>query len=249
VNREARIPRFFQPGNINIGDQLELEKRISHHLITVLRARDNSQVMLFNEHGGDYLCSLTLAGKRARAHVISEQESASESPIHTTLVQAISRGSNMDTCIQKSVELGVNVIQPIYTRHSVPTLQGNRAEKKHAHWQSVIVSASEQSGRSTIAELGQAMPMQQYLDQRTEQDNELRWLLSPASDTTRDADAKAYKRATVVIGPESGFDADECDIIKSYGFKEQLLGPRILRTETAGPVAIAVLQTRYGDFK
>lgn len=248
MTREARIPRFFQASDIKVGDKLELEKRISHHLITVLRAREESQIVLFNDTGLDYLCTLKLAGKRASVHVKGEQPKQSESPIHITLVQAISRGSNMDTSIQKSVELGVNVIQPVYTRHSVPTLQGNRAERKQAHWQSVIISATEQSGRSSLAKLGQAMPLQHYLEQLNHIDDELRWLLSPSSNAQK-TDPKLYSRAIVIIGPESGLDTDECDTIKGYGFKEQQLGPRILRTETAGPAVISTLQTRYGDFK
>ncbi len=248
MTREARIPRFFQTGDINVGDKLELEKRISHHLITVLRARDESQIVLFNNTGLDYLCTLTLSGKRAKAEVVSQQPNHRESPIHITLVQAISRGSNMDTSIQKSVELGVNFIQPVYTRHSVPTLQGSRAERKQAHWQSVIISAAEQSGRSSLAKLGQAMPLQCYLEQLNNDDDELRWLLNPSSNTQK-ASTEPYSRAIVIIGPESGLDTDECDTIKGYGFKERQLGPRILRTETAGPAAITTLQTRYGDFR
>ena len=248
MTREARIPRFYQSGPLQIDDEITLEKRISHHLVSVLRARDASQIMLFNNDGFDYLCKLSVQGKRATATVISQHNNQTESPLHTTLVQAISRGSNMDTSIQKAVELGVNVIQPVYTRHSVPLLQGNRGEKKAAHWQSVIVSAAEQSGRCALPELGAAMDLGAYLSQLDGRTDELRWVLSPAS-KQHAYDAGSWTRAIVMIGPESGFDADEVSRITQAGFEERLLGSRILRTETAGPAAIAVLQTLYGDFK
>lgn len=247
MNREARIPRFYQASPIEPGEPIALEKRISHHLISVLRSRDDSQIILFNNDGTEYLCALSVQAKRATATLISQHESQTESPLHTTLVQAISRGSNMDTSIQKSVELGVNVIQPVYTRHSVPQLQGNRGEKKAAHWESVIISAAEQSGRSTLPELKPAIALQSYLDQLTVNHDELRWVLSPAS-AQQVFDTQAWSRAIVMIGPESGFDVDEVARITKAGFEERLLGSRILRTETAGPAAIAVLQTLYGDF-
>ena len=248
MNREARIPRFYQAGPLQAGDAIALEKRISHHLIAVLRARDASQIMLFNNDGYEYLCTLSVQAKRATATVISQHENHAESPLHSTLVQAISRGSNMDTSIQKATELGVNAIQPVYTRHSVPLLQGNRVDKKTAHWQSVIVSAAEQSGRCTLPLLGTPTALQSYLDQLDEGADELRWVLSPASEP-QTIDARSWSRATVIVGPESGFDADEVSRITQAGFEEHLLGSRILRTETAGPAAIAVLQTLYGDFR
>ncbi len=246
--REARIPRFYQSGPLQIDDAVTLEKRISHHLISVLRARDASHIKLFNNEGFEYLCTLNVQAKRATATVISKQNNNAESPLHTTLVQAISRGGNMDTSIQKAVELGVNVIQPVYTRHSVPLLQGNRSEKKAAHWQSVIISAAEQSGRCTLPYLGEAVNLDTYLSQLETNDDELRWVLSPASEQLA-FDAGSWSHAIVMIGPESGFDADEITRITQAGFEERLLGSRILRTETAGPAAIAVLQTLYGDFK
>lgn len=247
MNREARIPRFYQNSPLAIGDSVPLEKRVSHHLISVLRARDESPVILFNGDGIEYLCTLSIQSKKASALVKSTQASNSESPVHTTLVQAISRGSNMDTSIQKAVELGVNAIQPVYTRHSVPVLQGNRAEKKAAHWQSVIISAAEQSQRCTLPELGAATALQSYLSELSDGD-ELRWVLSPVS-KQQAFPTNAISRAIVLIGPESGFDSDEVDRIVAAGFEERLLGPRVLRTETAGPAALAVLQTLYGDFK
>ncbi len=245
MTREARIPRFYQPSDLNVGDSVKLEKRISHHLTTVLRARDDSQIVLFNGHD-EYLCTLSLDGKRVSALIVDQQASNSESPLHITLVQAVSRGSNMDTSIQKSVELGVNVIQPIYTRHSVPVLQGSRADRKQAHWQSVIVSAAEQSGRSKLAELSNAMPLQAYLDQLTAKADELRWLLSPASEP-QTFSAGTCERAIVIIGPESGLDADEIKLAVKLGAQAVTIGPRILRTETAGPACIAITQAILGD--
>lgn len=248
MTREARTPRFYQSGPLQIDNVVALEKRISHHLISVLRARDASQIILFNNEGFEFLCTLNVQAKRATATVISQQPNNAESPLHTTLVQAISRGNNMDTSIQKAVELGVNVIQPVYTRHSVPLLQGNRGEKKAAHWQSVIVSAAEQSGRCTLPQLGAAINLDTYLSQLGTNNDQLRWVLSPTSDQQA-FDAESWSHAIVMIGPESGFDADEITRITQAGFEERLLGSRILRTETAGPAAIAVLQTLYGDFK
>ncbi|MEE9332974.1 MAG: 16S rRNA (uracil(1498)-N(3))-methyltransferase [Granulosicoccaceae bacterium] len=248
MNREARTPRFYQAGPLTLDDEITLEKRISHHLISVLRAHDAEQIILFNGDGFEYLCTLNVQAKRATATVIGQHNNHAESPLHITLVQAISRGSNMDTSIQKAVELGVNVIQPVYTRHSVPLLQGNRGEKKATHWQSVIISAAEQSGRCTLPQLDAAVDLGSYLSQLEHSADELRWVLSPASEQQA-FNAGTWSRAIVIVGPESGFDADEVIRMTQAGFEERLLGSRILRTETAGPAVVAVLQTLYGDFK
>ncbi len=247
MSRTARTPRFYVPTSIDVDVPVELDKRISHHLITVLRARTGSEIILFND-GVEYRCALTVNNKHASATVIDKQVSQNESPIHTTLVQAISRGSNMDTSIQKCVELGVNRIQPVYTRHSVPSLNGKRAERKAAHWQSVIMSAAEQSGRAILPELGPAMPLKQYLDDLNIIDNTICWVLSPAAEQ-QPIQVKVFAHAIVMVGPESGFDEDEVSQITDAGFEPRLLGPRVLRTETAGPTAIATLQVLYGDFQ
>jgi len=141
----------------------------------------------------------------------------------------------------------VSAVQPIYTRHSIAKLDANRAIRKREHWKSIAISACEQSGRSTLPVIAPVQSLSEYVASCEPANPAInRWILSPTAKPLSTI-ATSLSQATIMIGPESGFEADELMACEAKGFTALQLGPRVLRTETAGPAAIAILQMRFGD--
>lgn len=255
--RRARTARFYQAENLHSKTELTLSKSASHHLITVLRTRKNDVIELFNGDGHNYRATVIETGQRAQGKCAQLQlheriAVLNESPLSITLVQAISRADRMDVTLRQAVELGVHHIQPIYSHHSAKPLDDTRASKKQEHWQSIVISACEQSGRAVLPTLATPVTLSYWLDLRqanntTKQDYILaptapQSLLSHISNT-----ASISTPIGLLIGPESGFNEDEIINAQNAGVQAVRFGPRILRTETAGPAAITLLQTSLGD--
>lgn len=230
-----------------VGDLLTLPEQPARHASGVLRLRPGDRVWLFNGAGGEYAAELTLVSRAAvQARVLEARERNRESPLRLTLVQGISRGERMDLTIQKSVELGVAVIQPLFCERSVVRLQGERAERRRQHWQAVAASACEQCGRDRVPEIAPAVSFERWLQEASA--DGLRLTLSPHAGVPLSAlDAPADSAATLVVGPEGGLAGGEASALAAAGFLALRLGPRVLRTETAALTAVAALQFRFGD--
>jgi 16S rRNA (uracil1498-N3)-methyltransferase len=240
-------PRFYSPEKLSPGSLIKLTDNAAIHASRALRMKVGDHAVLFNGDGNDYLCTLTFMSKsEVSAKVKSMLANGSESPLDITLIQAISSGDRMDFTIQKAVELGVNAIQPISSQRSVVKLTGDRAEKRREHWQNVVISACEQSGRAVVPQVAAATSLPQWLG--LSQSAELRIILSPhASQSLYDLKKPAGK-IQLLIGAEGGLTEDEINLATTHQFIPVRLGNRILRTETAALTAIAALQTRWGDF-
>ena len=255
--RRARTARFYHGEQMHCNTELTLSKSASHHLITVLRTRKDDVIELFNGDGCNYRATVLDTGQRAKGkcallQVHERQAVRNESPLSITLVQAISRGERMDITLRQAVELGVQHIQPIYSVHSVKPQDDKRTIKKQEHWQSIVVSACEQSGRAVLPTLSAPVSLKQWLDLHKNEDNPpAAYILAPTASRSLlshvDCNASANTRVAILIGPESGFDEDEIIDAQRAGVQAARFGPRILRTETAGPAAITLLQTYLGD--
>ena len=151
----------------------------------------------------------------------------------------------MDWIVEKAVELGVAAIQPLAARRCVVRLAAERAEKKLAHWQGIIVSASEQCGRNRLAQLA---PLDDFKDWIRQQDMHRRVMLSPrAGQSLADwARHQPPQALTLMIGPEGGFSDEEEALALAHGALTLSIGPRVLRTETAGLAALAILAAAWG---
>lgn len=247
-----RIPRVYHDGRLSEGAEVTLDEAASVHVQRVLRLRRGDALRVFNGAGGEFEAVIEGAERgRARLRIGRHDARDPESTLALTLAQGISRGERMDLTLQKSVELGVARIVPLVTAYCQVRLEGERLERRHRHWQGVIRAACEQSGRTRLPELAPAAPLQRWLAGARGAGEGLRLVLDPRAEQGLSALASAPGEArgivTLLIGPEGGLDEAEIDAARQAGFQALRLGPRILRTETAGIAALAALQALWGD--
>ena len=237
--------RFFCPQPLAPNSLAELPSAAAHHALRVLRLGAGDAVTLFNGEGGEYPGRIAEAGRAVRVQLGAWIDVERESPLELVLAQALPSGDKMDFVVQKAVELGVARIQPLLAARSVVRLAGERAERRVEHLRQVAISACEQCGRNRVPEIAPILDLRQWLG-RLPQDNEIeRLLLSPQGG--RRPRELTGKRFLLLVGPEGGLDAEEAATARMAGFADLSLGPRILRTETAGPAALAALGALHGD--
>ncbi len=242
-SRTMRLSRFFIDAPLNLGEH-ELPEAQAHYIGRVLRMAEGDAVQLFDGSGQEYLGQLLEVGKKRVRVQLDEQfagQVESSLPIH--LGQGLSRGERMDWAIQKATELGVSEITPIISERCEVRLKDERADKRLAHWRQIAVSACEQCGRSRVPVIHAPVLLGEWLKQI---DAGLKLVLHPVAEPLV-SHAKPASLA-FVIGPEGGLTDGEVDQAKAAGFHAARLGPRVLRTETAPVVALAVAQQLWGDF-
>jgi 16S rRNA (uracil1498-N3)-methyltransferase len=239
------MPRFYCPLPLAIGAQINLPDTTAHHVF-VLRLEIGDTIQLFNGEGGSYVATLTgISKKQVSAEIKVFLPEEVELPYALTLAQALPEASKMDWIIEKAIELGASAIQPLSAQRCVVKLTAERAEKKMAHWQGIITSATEQCGRNRLAHLGNLIEVQKWLSQ---QDMHKRILLSPRAESSLADWARHHppQAVTLMIGPEGGFSEAEEQLAIRQGAISLSMGPRVLRTETAGLAAIAALNAAWG---
>ena len=240
-----RLSRIHTDRALAVAETVRLDEPASHYLARVLRLSAGDPVVLFNGDGIDYTGEIVDAHHKGVTVLLSgSRDPANESPLRITLVQAISRGERMDYCLQKATELGVVCLQPMLSRRVEVRLDKKREAKRLAHWQAVVVSACEQSGRAAVPEVLPPLQMPEWLI--GESDGQ-RLVLDPESKTKLTDIRLENDSAAILVGPEGGFTNEELDQAKASGVAAVSLGPRVLRTESAGPAAIAILQSMAGD--
>jgi 16S rRNA (uracil1498-N3)-methyltransferase len=225
---------------------MPLDEQAARHACKVLRLREGDAVALFDGTGGEYPGRIAAIGKhdvtiQLGAHLARE----CEAPLEITLAQAISAGEKMDFTLQKATELGIARIQPLASERSVVKLSGERADKRVAHWQGVVISACEQCGRNRIPSVA---PIRPYTDWLGDGSPGLCLMLSPEAELSLRDLPRPDRPVTLLIGPEGGFSAAEARAAQHAKFTPVRLGTRILRTETAALAALAAMQVLWGDF-
>jgi 16S rRNA (uracil1498-N3)-methyltransferase len=242
-----RLTRIFVELPLAVGRSVALPENAAAHLVRVLRLAEGAACVLFNGDGRDYDARLLSAGKRGvEAEIVAAREIGNESPLRIVLVQGVARGEKMDLILQKATELGVAAIAPVWAERTEVKLDAPRTEKRVAHWRSVVVSACEQSGRARIPAL--AAPVSLAEAAAALPGDALKLTLDPAGENeSRGLQTPASHSIAVAIGPEGGWSPRDRETLRAAGFAGLRLGPRVLRTETAGLAAIAALQARFGD--
>lgn len=219
----------------------------AHHLGRVLRLEPGDPLIVFDGSGQQIEAQIEGRGHTGLTLLLGERRVVErESNLAITLVQGISSGDRMDYTLQKAVELGVSTIQPVATERSVVQLKGERAERRVAHWQAIVVSACEQCGRNRLPAVAPIANFRDWLA-RPEGDAQTRLLLSPRG-TQRLADLPRTASVALLAGPEGGLAPAEEELAMGAGFTPVRLGPRVLRTETAALAAVAAMQTLWGDY-
>lgn len=242
-----RITRLYFSGNLICGETTLLDANTSNHLIRVLRTKTNTDIVLFNGDGYDYLCiTENENSKKTTVAIKSKIKNNNESSISITLIQGLSRQDRMETTIQKAIELGVNKIIPVLSQRSNTRLNNDKQRKKIDYWRKIGISACEQSGRSCIPELTEILSLHDViplLDNKAS-----KFFLNPDARTSFKNIEFKQQNIEILIGPEGGLNDEEIQFLVNNNFKSICFGPRVLRTETAGPAVISAIQMLWGDF-
>ena len=249
-------PRFFIDSALATETDMPLPEAVVRH-VQVLRLNPGDDITLFDGRGGSHAATLVEIGKRhALARIGGHDPSEAEPPFRVTLAQGLAGGDKMDWLIEKAVELGVAAIQPLQAARSVVRLSAERAQKRHAHWQALVEAACEQCGRNRLPEVAPVANLESWLGLQANPAaaRGARLLITPRASQSLVSFAAEQRGAlldtgvTLLIGPEGGLAPDEEAAALHAGFTGVSLGPRILRTETAGLACLAVLNAVLGGF-
>jgi 16S rRNA (uracil1498-N3)-methyltransferase len=242
-----RTIRSYIDAELEPGRALSLPEAAATHLLRVLRLGLGDEVTLFNGDGFDYRARISALAKRsAEAEVLDRLEVGRESPLRVTLAQALARGEKMDLVLQKATELGVQRIAPVITERTEVKLDAERADRRLAHWRGVVASACEQCGRACLPEVAEPMPLHAFLA-AMQSPGQLILALDPEGDHALST-LPDFESLVLVIGPEGGLSPRDLSQLRAAEAKGLRLGPRILRTETAGLAALSALQALRGDW-
>ena len=246
-----RLPRIYL--NQDLAGALEnnipvcFDDNARRHIVQVLRLKPGAPMILFNGLGGEYGATLEQVNRRQlTASVHSYDPRSAESPLQITLAQAISRGERMDFTLQKATEIGVQHIVPLITERCGVHLNRERQAKRLQHWHGITVAACEQCGRNSLPTIQAITPLAQWLgESRTP--SPLQLVLDPGAGVSIRELAKPANGVILLIGPEGGLGEDEIEQARRRGYQAVTIGPRILRTETAGVATLAIIQALWGD--
>jgi 16S rRNA (uracil1498-N3)-methyltransferase len=240
-----RKHRFYVDQDIILNSKIELSDDVSHQISRVLRLRVADVIYLFNNSGAEYTARIENINKKNTTALITARSATElESAFKINLGQVIGKGEKIDWVIQKATELGVHRITPLYSSRSVSQPTPDRAANKSEHWQKIAIAACAQSWRNIVPIINPPQTLNDWIETCTDT---YRLILSPSASSLRIRDLNLASSVTVLVGPEGGFSEAEIACAVSNKFAPVSLGPRILRTETAGLAAIAVLQSMFGD--
>lgn len=239
-----RVSRIHTPQPLAPDRPAALAGAPAHYLGRVLRVGPGQPVTLFNGDGHDYAAEVARVTRdEVTLQVIARLPGLPESPLEVTVVQAVSRGERMDQTLQKCTELGAAAFQPVFSERSEVRLDGDKLQRRLEHWQGVVIAACEQCGRARVPAVREPASLAQ-------------WLATGASAPRIALDGVATMslarietgpQLELAVGPEGGFSDTERSLMRGSGVQFAAIGPRVLRTETAAPAALAILQLRAGD--
>jgi 16S rRNA (uracil1498-N3)-methyltransferase len=247
----SRLRRFTVAPERIAGDRVAFDPAETRHMTAVLRLAPGDLVIAADGRGHDYTVRLEALGETATGTILGVDASRRESPLAITLVQGIAKGDKMETIVRAATELGVARVLPAITERTVVRLEPGRWRERARRWQRVAREAAKQCGRAVVPEVEAPRPLAEWLAATAGGPGALRLCLwegeAPPLGRVLDALAAPPDSALVLIGPEGGLARAEVEAARGHGWRPASLGPRILRTETAGPAVAAILQFRFGD--
>lgn len=239
--------RIYYSGALAEGKTVTLDDFANHHIANVLRLKAGDEIILFNGQGGEYPSSIiNVKSSKVTVKINAFRDPKTDSPLNIHLGQGISRGERMDFAIQKSVELGVKKITPLFTERCNIKLSDDRLEKRLHHWARIAIHACQQSGRCLLPKIEKPQTLKAWLNDQ----KGLNLICHPENEmlkTYQFSSKKIVDPINLLIGPEGGLTDKEVRLSKEKEFQSFNLGPRILRTETAPIVALTLLQYYWGD--
>ena len=241
-----RNPRIFSDQPLQAASTIELSESAANHVGRVLRMQPGEPLVLFNGQGGAWQGTVTNVSKKAvtvtlQAAIVGD----AQSPLVIELGQTLSRGERMDYAIQKATEAGVTAITPLWSERCEVKLHADRLDKRLRHWQQVAISACEQCGRNIVPTIHPPQTVEQWLASRN---TDLGFVLHHRTEQKLSG-FEPPQSVSLLIGPEGGLTAAEIALAEHHQFHALALGPRVLRTETAPVVAIALMQYLWGDYR
>lgn len=242
----ADLPRFFIPSEDLATDDILITAEPLHHLNKVLRLKVDDQAILLDGTGACCRARISAIDRDLARAVPLDRWQEQESALPICLQQALPKGDKLDLVLQKGTELGITCFQPVTCQRSVTQADPQRVQKRQQRWTRIISEAARQSRRSVLPELAAVLPLAEAIQSTP---NHLRLVLWEQGATPLQETLPAQRPAgvTLLVGPEGGFAPEEVDLVRQAGFLPVHLGPRILRTETAGLAAASILQYLYGD--
>lgn len=237
--------RFHCPLPLAQDASLKLPDEVAHHALRVLRLRYGEQVAVFDGAGQEFLAELIELDGEPAVKLGHQVEGEREAPLRVTLVQALAVADKMDWIVQKAVELGAVAVHPVEAERCVLKLAGDRAVKRVAHWRQVAVAAAEQCGRRRLCEVGEIRRLERYLATPAQGE---RWILAPGEGEILSEMSPPAGPVELLIGPEGGWSEAELAAARAAACRPVRLGPRVLRTETAGMAALAAMMALWGDY-
>ena len=245
--------RFYLEPVCFSGDTVLWDEKESRHICRVLRLKGGDTVAAFDGGGMEYTVRLEeVSPERVCGRILKKQSVDREIPVHLELVQGVAKADKMDWIIQKAVEVGISRIQPIITQYTVVKLEADKQRKKQQRWDSIAREACKQCRRNTVPEVRETTDFSSFL--RGLEAERLYILFYEATEgepTLKECLTAERKRiqeagASILIGPEGGWSEDEVAKARECGIRIVGLGPRILRTETAGLVGAAAILYEMG---
>ena len=240
------VARFYSPQSApyKLGERAYLSEAARHHAGRVLRAVAGDPMQLFDGQGHSAIGPIAFEGKDAWITVEKVATPQTESPVRLTLVQAMVNNDKADWIVEKAVEAGVAAIVFTPAARSITKLSGEKLQKRLERWKDIAIGACEQCGRNVLPEITASASLEAALKSVAA---DVRWLMHPGEVSA--PVLGSARSAAFAVGPEGGFAAEEVALARTLGWQCAVLGPRVLRTETAGLAAAVFLNTRLGDFR
>jgi 16S rRNA (uracil1498-N3)-methyltransferase len=253
ARREAKVSglrRFAIAPERIAGDRVVFDRAETRHMTAVLRLAPGDLVIGADGQGHDYTVRLESLGDAATGTILGVSDNRREPPLAITLVQSITKGDKMETIVRAVTELGVARVLPAISARTVVRLEPSRWRERSRRWQRIAREAAKQCGRAVVPEVEMPRPLGDWLTATAGQ-GDLRLCFwegqAPSLSQTLASLTSLPSTALIVVGPEGGLARDEVEAASAVGFRTASLGPRILRSETAGPAIAAILQFRFGD--
>ena len=240
--------RIYADCPLSVSSRVTLPEAAAHHLSRVLRCRRGDEVIVFNGQGGSFSGRIAAVTRIAVEVELARFHPDEPGPaLNIALGLGVSRSARMDYAVQKSVELGVSTIAPLFTERGIVKLAPQRLQTRLEHWRAIIIHACEQSGRNILPALEAPQPLSVWLRRGGD---ETKFVLTPdAQQGVSALGGLDRPRVSLLIGPEGGLSPAEQTMASEQGHLPLSLGPRTLRTETAVAAALAIFQAFWGDMR